>query len=101
MRLLDVELEAAEAASLARFALVALHDPQSTRKLNGMNFKKLVMDAEVASGDAQLAVVALPDPTAATGFHAPPRPAATRQLPRPACAPSRSSCSRTAAACRA
>src|SRR5262249_58980348 len=31
LALLDVELEADEAAALAPFALVALHDPQSTR----------------------------------------------------------------------
>jgi hypothetical protein len=59
IRLLDVELEPAEAAALARYTLVALHDAQSTRSLHGMNFKKLVMDAELGSGDAQLVVLPL------------------------------------------
>jgi hypothetical protein len=59
LRLLDVELDAGEASALARYVLLALHDAQSTRSLNGMNFKRLVMDAELDFGDAQLAVLPL------------------------------------------
>jgi hypothetical protein len=60
LRLLDVELEAAEAAALARYALVALHDAQSTRSLNGMNFRKLVAEAELMVGEPELALLPLP-----------------------------------------
>jgi hypothetical protein len=60
LRLLDVELEAAEVAPFARFALVALHDPQSTRRLNGMTFRRLVGEAELVLGHPELAVLALP-----------------------------------------
>jgi hypothetical protein len=57
---LDVELEPDEAAALARFALLSLHDAQSTRSLNGANFKKLVIDAELDAAGPQLAVLPLP-----------------------------------------
>ncbi|MGH9886851.1 MAG: hypothetical protein ACREBE_15075, partial [bacterium] len=57
--LLDVELDASEALSLARYALVALHDAQSTRKLNGLSFRKLVAEAEFVAGEAELAVLPL------------------------------------------
>ncbi len=60
VRLLDVELESAEAVALARYVLVALHDAQSTRSLNGLNFRKLVADAELAAGEPQLVVLPLP-----------------------------------------
>jgi len=59
IRLLDVELEAAEAAALARYALVVLHDAQSTRSLNGLNFRKLVGDAEFVPGEPELVVLPL------------------------------------------
>jgi hypothetical protein len=59
IQLLDVELEPGEAVALARYTLVALHDAQSTRSLNGMNFKKLVMDAQLEAGDPQLTVLPL------------------------------------------
>ena len=59
LRVLDVELDASEAAALARFALVALHDAQSTRSLNGLSFRKLVADAELVAGEAELAVLPL------------------------------------------
>ena len=72
VRLLDVELEAAEAAALARATLLALHDAQSTRSLNGLRFKALVMDAELDFGAAQLAVL----PLALYGGHWFPAPAA-------------------------
>src|SRR5262249_46498482 len=42
LTLLDAELDAGEAAAFARFALVSLHDPQSTRRLNGLTFRSLV-----------------------------------------------------------
>jgi hypothetical protein len=58
--LLDVELEADEAAALARFALLSLHDAQSARSLNGMNFKKLVIDAELGRAEPELVVLPLP-----------------------------------------
>jgi hypothetical protein len=60
VRLLDVELEAERAAALAKFALVALHDHQSTRALNGMSFKKWVADAQLSLGAPRLVVVPLP-----------------------------------------
>jgi hypothetical protein len=60
LRLLDVELPARDAAPLAHFALVSLHGPQSTQRLNGMNFRKLVAEAEVVTGPPALAVVPLP-----------------------------------------
>jgi hypothetical protein len=59
LRLLDVELAPERAASLARFALVALHDRQSTRALNGMSFKKWVAEAQVSLGAPRLAVLPL------------------------------------------
>jgi len=59
VRLLDVELEAAEAAALARYALVALHDAQSTRSLNGLNFRKLVAEAELVAGEPELVLLPL------------------------------------------
>ena len=59
VRLLDVELEAAEAVALARYALVALHDAQSTRSLNGLNFRKLVAEAELIPGEPELVVLPL------------------------------------------
>ena len=71
IRLLDVELEPAEAAGLARYILVALHDAQSTRSLHGMNFKKLVMEAELGVGEPQLVVL----PLAVFGGHWFPCPA--------------------------
>ena len=40
-------------ATLARYALVALHDAQSTRSLNGMNFRSLVRDVELVRGRAR------------------------------------------------
>jgi hypothetical protein len=72
IRLLDA-LRPPRWAALARYTLVALHDAQSTRSLHGMNFKKLVMDAELGSGDAQLAVL----PLALYGDHWVPAPAET------------------------
>jgi ribosomal protein S27AE len=59
LKLLDVELGADEAAALARFALVALHDRQSTRALTGLSFKSLVVGAELTLGTAELVVVGL------------------------------------------
>jgi hypothetical protein len=59
VRLLDVELEAAEAVALARYALVALHDAQSTRSLNGLNFRKLVAEAELVPGEPKLVLLPL------------------------------------------
>jgi hypothetical protein len=58
-RLLDVELEAAEAIALARYALVALHDAQSTRSLNGLNFRKLIAEAELSAGEPKLVLLPL------------------------------------------
>jgi predicted RNA-binding Zn-ribbon protein involved in translation (DUF1610 family) len=60
LRLLDVELEAAEASALARFALVALHDRQSTRRLSGLSFKQWVADASLSLGAPRLVVLPLP-----------------------------------------
>ncbi len=60
IRLLDVELEADEATALARYALVALHDAQSTRSLTGLGFRELVAKAEFVPGEPSLAVLPLP-----------------------------------------
>jgi hypothetical protein len=59
LRLLDVELDPAEAETLARFALVALHDRQSTRRLNGLSFKTWVAEAQLELGAPRLSVMAL------------------------------------------
>ncbi len=59
LRILDVELEPQSAGTLARFALVALHDAQSTRSLNGMNFRTLIRDAELLPGEPELVVLPL------------------------------------------
>lgn len=75
LRILDVSLDAADATTLARFALVALHDAQSTRSLNGLNFRTFVRDAEWVAGEAELVVLPLalhaghwvPCPVAADG----------------------------------
>jgi predicted RNA-binding Zn-ribbon protein involved in translation (DUF1610 family) len=77
LSLLDVELDAAEAAAFAHFALVALHDPQSTRRLNGVTFRQLVGDAELVLGHPELAVVALP---IHAGHWHPDGPAAQKDL---------------------
>ena len=77
LRLLDVELDAGEAAAFARFALVALHDPQSTRRLNGLSFRRLVGEAELVLGRPELAVVALP---IHAGHWHPDGPAAQKDL---------------------
>ncbi len=60
VRLLDVELEPERAAPLAKFALVALHDRQSTRALNGLSFKTWVADARLSLGVPRLVVLPLP-----------------------------------------
>jgi hypothetical protein len=58
-RMLDVELDAERAAPLARFALVALHDRQSTRALNGMSFRTWVAQAQLSLGAPRLVVLPL------------------------------------------
>lgn len=60
IRLLDVELEAEEATRLARYTLVALHDAQSTRSLTGLNFRKLVAEADLVPGEPSLVILPLP-----------------------------------------
>jgi hypothetical protein len=59
-RFVPVELDAREAAALAPFALVALHDNWSTRRLNAANFRTHIVDAELRLGEPQLAVLPLP-----------------------------------------
>jgi hypothetical protein len=54
------DLSAAEAAELARYALVGLHDNASTRRLNGRNFAELIRDATLELGPPRLAVLPLP-----------------------------------------
>ncbi len=56
---LGVELSPAEAWRLARFALLALHDDQSTRRLNGRSFGSHLAEAEPLLGSPFLALVAL------------------------------------------
>lgn len=55
-----VELDATEAARLARTVLVALHDNWSTRKLNAANFRTFINDVELRLGEPQLVALPLP-----------------------------------------
>ena len=59
-RFVPVELDAREAAELAPFTLVALHDNWSTRRLNAANFRTYIADAELRLGEPRLAVLPLP-----------------------------------------
>ena len=56
---LGVELSPAEAWKLARFALLALHDDQSTRRLNGRSFGRYLAEAEPLLSSPFLALVPL------------------------------------------
>lgn len=56
-RMLGVELSAQEAMALAPFALVALHDHQSTRRLHARSFCEWIRDVELDLGDAILASI--------------------------------------------
>jgi hypothetical protein len=56
---LGVELSPSEAWKLARFALLALHDDQSTRRLNGRSFSRYLAEAEPLLGSPFLALVPL------------------------------------------
>ena len=58
LRMLGAELTGDEAAGLARYALLALHDNASTRRLNARSFAAMIAEAELALGPAEL--VALP-----------------------------------------
>ena len=58
-RLLGVDVAADDARALARFALLALHDVQSTRRLNGQRFRSLIADAELRLGSPFLASIPL------------------------------------------
>ncbi len=55
-----VDVAPEEAAALARYALVALHDNSSTRRLNGRSFRELIADAELRLGSPSLALLPLP-----------------------------------------
>ncbi len=57
---LGVDVEPAEARALAHYGLVALHDMQSTRKLDGRSFRRFVADAELATAAPELALIPLP-----------------------------------------
>ncbi|MFI5315926.1 MAG: hypothetical protein ACHQ6T_09500 [Myxococcota bacterium] len=74
---LDVELDEQQASALAHFALVALHDRQSTRRLTGLSFKQWVADAQVTLGAPRLVVLPLP---IHGGQWLPAGPAAQRDL---------------------
>ena len=54
-----VELSSAEAWKLAPFALLALHDDQSTRRLNGRTFQRYIAQAELLPGEPFLAAIPL------------------------------------------
>jgi hypothetical protein len=58
-RFLGVEIGADEAAELARYALVALHDNASTRRLNARSFKLLIAEARLELGSPELALLPL------------------------------------------
>jgi hypothetical protein len=57
--MLGAELEAEQARGLARYALPALHDRQSTRSLSGMTFRSAIGDAEIQLGSPELVCVPL------------------------------------------
>ncbi|MEE9278833.1 MAG: hypothetical protein V3V67_01530 [Myxococcota bacterium] len=57
--LLGVELASRESWRLAPFALLALHDDQSTRRLNGRTFNQYIAQAEPLPGEPFLALVPL------------------------------------------
>jgi hypothetical protein len=57
---LGVDLDAADARSLARFALVALFDNARTRYLHAQIFRERIAAAELELGEAELALLALP-----------------------------------------
>jgi hypothetical protein len=59
LRMLGVEVTPAEAGELAPFALLALHDNSSTRRLNGANFKRMIADAELELGEPSLVSIPL------------------------------------------
>ncbi len=58
--MLGTEVDRRAAADLAPFALLALHDAQSTRRLNGRSFREAISGADLELGEAGL--VALPVP---------------------------------------
>jgi len=60
LRFLGAELDVRDAARLAPFALLALHDVPSTRRLNGLNFRALIADAELELVTGELVAVPLP-----------------------------------------
>ena len=57
--MLGVELSSAEAWKLAPFGLLALHDDQSTRRLNGRTFQRYIAQAELLPGEPFLAAIPL------------------------------------------
>ncbi|UCE87427.1 MAG: hypothetical protein JSU66_06870, partial [Deltaproteobacteria bacterium] len=57
--MLGVEVTPAEARALARFALLALHDNSSTRRLNGANFRRMIADAALDLGEPSLVSIPL------------------------------------------
>ena len=59
LRMLGVEVAPSEASELAPFALLALHDNSSTRRLNGANFKRLIADAALDLGEPSLVAIPL------------------------------------------
>ena len=59
LRMLGTEVTVAEARPLARFALVALHDVQSTRRLNGVNFRTFIAEAELDLANPKLTALPL------------------------------------------
>jgi len=60
LRMIGAEIDREHAAGLAPFSLLGLHDNWSTRRLNAMNFKQLIVDADLRLAEAKLAVVPLP-----------------------------------------
>ncbi len=57
--MLGVDVPADDSALLARFSLLALHDVQSTRRLNARNFTQLIAKAELRLGNPFLASIPL------------------------------------------
>ena len=57
--MLGVDVAADDAEALGRFALLALHDVQSTRRLSGARFRTLIAEAELSLGAPFLASIPL------------------------------------------
>ncbi len=58
--LLGADLEPAQAAELARYALVTLPDMRSTLRMNGRSFRRRIAECEIDPAEPELALIPLP-----------------------------------------